>query len=501
MNLSKKLFISLLVLTFLVGGAVSIAAVQWFGDDTTTQPVEENESENEEEDTTPDDQKEEEEKTSGDEEGSEEYDLSTVEETLQLIEKNYVKDVDKEELLEGAVEGMVNKLEDPYSEYMDPETTEQFNSQLESSFEGIGAEVTKREGYITIIAPLKDAPAEEVGLRPNDRVIEVDGESLEGYTVYEAVSLIRGEKGTDVTLTIDRPGDDEPFEVTITRDTIPLKTVYSEVEEQNGQNVGVLQIRSFGEGTAEEFKEKLTKLEEEENIEGLIIDVRGNPGGLFSAVEAILGNFMNDDEPYVQTAREGADPEGYYVNGSEKDYPISVLVNEGSASASEILAAALKEVGGYDIVGQTTFGKGTVQQTLPLGDGMLKVTVLNWLSPEGNQINEVGVEPTIEVEQPEFFYLSLIQAEEELALDSNGKEVEKLQVMLEGLGYEPGRTDGYFDEGTEQAVEEFQEANGLDTTGVLDEDTENKLEEMILEEVNDSSNDKQLQEAMQNLFE
>ncbi|TFB24360.1 PDZ domain-containing protein [Filobacillus milosensis] len=500
MNLSKKLLVMIVVLSLLVGGVVTAVTLEIINQDETVesdskQTNNDDESSNEEEQH----QNKESDKDNNEEVSS---DMEIISYAMSLLEENYVDEISHEELIEGAIEGVVNKLDDPYSEYMDPETMKQFQSQIESTFEGIGAEVTKREGYITIVTPLKGTPAEKAGIRPNDRIIEVDGESLEGYTVFEAVTLIRGEKGTDVTLTIDRPGEEQPFEVVITRDTIPLTTVYSDVQTQDGKNVGVLQIRSFSEKTAEEFRTELEKLETEENIEGLVIDVRGNPGGLLNSVEDVLGHFLGDEQPYVQTTRRDQDPEPLYLKKTgSKDYPISVLVNEGSASASEILAAAMKEVGEYEVVGTTTFGKGTVQQTMRLGEGLLKVTVMKWLSPEGNPINEVGVEPSVEVKQPEYYYLTLIQAEEPLKRDANGEEVAKLQTMLEGIGYQPGRTDGYFDGQTETALENFQQSNDLEVTGVLNEKTEEALEQQILDAVNNPENDRQLQKAIDVLFE
>ncbi|WP_371859593.1 S41 family peptidase [Tenuibacillus multivorans] len=496
LNISKKVFILVCALSLVVGVVSTAVTLEVLNQNETVQEEDTSEdSSNPEEDTNEDGGE-------SDEDSDSKSGLDVISYAMTLLEENFVNSVDREVLLKGAIEGIVQKLDDPYSEYMDPETMEQFQSQIESTFEGIGAEVTKRDDYITIIAPLKGTPAEEAGIRPNDRILEVDGESLEGYTVYEAVALIRGEKGSAVTLLIDRPGEDNPFEVEITRDTIPVTTVYSDVQMQDGKPIGILEIRSFAEGTADEFSKELKRLEEEENIEGLVIDVRGNPGGLFVSVEQILSHFLGDDQPFVQTARRGQEPEPYYLQSTGiKDYPISVLVNEGSASASEILAAAMKEVGGYDIVGKKTFGKGTVQQTMQLGDGLLKVTVMNWLSPEGNEINEVGVEPTVEVAQPDYYYLTLIQTEEPLERDMTGQEVVKLQVMLEGLGYTPGRTDGYFDAQTESAVQKFQRDYGLSASGVVNEETESLLEEQILEAVNDTENDRQLQKAVDVLFD
>ncbi|MFD2638984.1 S41 family peptidase [Piscibacillus salipiscarius] len=490
MELTKKWLVMIVVVSLLVGGGVTAATLELL-DEPNEQASPTNEQEQEEQEDENSEQKEQEDYS----------DLDALSYTMNIIEDEYVKEVSREKLIEGALEGIVNKLGDPYSEYMNAETMEQFQSQIESTFEGIGAEVTKRDNYITIVSPIKNTPAERAGIRPNDRILEVDGKSLEGMSVFEAVSLIRGEKGSDVTLTIDRPGDGEPFKVTITRDTIPVTTVYSEVEEQDGKKVGILEIRSFSEKTSQEFSKELKKLEDEENIDGLVIDVRGNPGGLLNSVQEILGNFLPKDEPFMQVSMRDGDPQPYYLKQSgEKDYPISVLTNEGSASASEILAGAMKEVGGYEIVGKTTFGKGTVQQTMEVGDGLLKLTVMNWLDPSGDKINEVGVEPTVKAEQPEFFYTSLIQTEEPLEYNQTGQEVVKMQVMLEGLGYKPGRTDGYFNQETQTALENFQKQNDLDVTGTLNEKTEAALEQQILDAVDNAKYDEQLQKAMEVLF-
>ncbi|MBR7552702.1 S41 family peptidase [Allobacillus sp. GCM10007491] len=495
MNISKKFFISMILIALLIG-AVATGLTMQAMDTTANDPTTEKETDGKEETDSKNDQEEE----SESKETKTPDEFQSLDRAIDLIQANFVNEVERQELINGAIEGMVSELDDPYSEYLNAEMTKQFNQSLESSFEGIGAEVTKRDEHITIIAPLKGSPAEEAGIRPNDRVIEVDGESVEDYTVYEATSLIRGEKGTDVVLTIDRPGVEEPIEITITRDTIPLTTVYSDVMEQDGKKVGVLEIRSFGEGTAKEFNDQLLKLEDEENIEGLVIDVRGNPGGLFDSVESILANFLGPDDPFVMTERRGEKGEAYYTNGQgRKDYPIAVLVNEGSASASEILAAAFKEVVESEIIGETTFGKGTVQQAMELGDGMLKVTVMNWLSPHGNQINEVGVEPTIEVKQPDYFYTTLIQTDEPLKYNMNGAEVEKAQIMLKGLGYEMNRTDGYFDKQTTKAVEGFQKEHDLNVTGEINEKTEEKLETLILEAVENPENDRQLKRAVEEI--
>ncbi|PYZ95825.1 peptidase S41 [Alteribacter lacisalsi] len=418
------------------------------------------------------------------------------------IMEAYVEAPDEDELLEGAISGMLETLDDPYSVYMDQESAEEFMESLDPSFEGIGAEVNMINGRVTIVSPIRDSPAEDAGLRPNDLILEVDGEDIEGLTLNEAVLKIRGEKGTTVTLTIERPGMSEEFEIDVVRDEITVETVTSDLIEANDQRIGYLEIRSFAQDTATRFEEELNELEEQ-GIDGLIIDVRGNPGGLLQSVEQIGNLLIPEGEAIVQRQDRNGDVVRHLSNQEgEKDYPIATLIDEGSASASEILAAALKEAGGHPVVGETTFGKGTVQQTFELGDASeLKLTVFKWLTADGNDINEVGVDPTEEVRQPEFFYLSPVQAEEPLEFDSNSEQVQNAQLMLEGLGYDPGRTDGYFDSETEEAVEQFQSDMDMEVTGVIDEDTALALRDQIVEAVRDPENDNQLNRAVELLTE
>jgi carboxyl-terminal processing protease len=426
--------------------------------------------------------------------------FSKIFKAYSIIKENYIEEVDSAELLEGAIQGMLSVLNDPHSVYMDVETVEQFSNSIESTFEGIGAEVSMENGILTIVAPIKGSPAEKVGLKAKDQILQVDGESIEGLDLYEAVSKIRGEKGTKVTLQIKRPGSDTLMEVEVVRDEIPVETIYTDVKTVDGKKTGIIQITSFATDTAKDFNKALKDLENQ-GIDGLIIDVRGNPGGLFTSVGTILENFYTKDEPYVIFELRGGEKERYFTSRTEKkDYPISVLIDSGSASASEILAAAMKEAG-YDIVGETSYGKGSVQQTLPLGDGSdIKLTIYKWLTPTGEWINGKGVKPTIEVKQPEFFYTTAFDVETPFAFDMADDEIANIQKMLEGIGYNPGRKDGYFDKGTEQAVKQFQQDNGLKVTGKVDQETGAKLQEKVVEAVRDDANDLQMQKALESLY-
>ncbi|WMT19774.1 S41 family peptidase [Parageobacillus toebii] len=431
-----------------------------------------------------------------------EKELKKVEQAYELIKKRYVEKVDDDKLIQGAIQGMISTLNDPYSVYMDEETSEQFTESLDSSFEGIGAEVSMMNGKVTIVAPIKNSPAEKAGLKPNDQILRVNGESLEGLDLYEAVLKIRGKKGTTVQLDILRPGVKEVIKVKVVRDEIPIETVYDSVKTYNGKKVGYLEVTSFSENTAKDFKKKLAELESE-HIDGLIIDVRGNPGGYLQSVEEILKQFIPKDKPYVQVEERNGDKQRFYSDlTKKKPYPIAVLIDKGSASASEILASAMKEAGGYKLVGETSFGKGTVQQAIPMGDGSnIKLTLYKWLTPDGHWIHKKGVKPDVEVKQPDYFHVSPLHIEKELSFDMNNEQVKSAQQMLKGLGFDPGRTDGYFSKETESAVKAFQKANKLPQTGKIDKNTAEVLQAKVMDAIRDDNNDVQLKTAMKVLFQ
>ncbi|WP_066387437.1 S41 family peptidase [Neobacillus mesonae] len=423
--------------------------------------------------------------------------LDKVEQAYDLILKRYVEKVDEQKLVEGAIQGMLSVLKDPYSVYMDKETSKQFTQTLESSFEGIGAEVGMVDGKIVIISPFKNSPAEKSGIKPNDQILKVDGKSVEGLDLNKATMKIRGKKGTFVKLEIARKGLKDPLEIKVKRDEIPLETVHSDVKMQDGKKIGYLEVTSFSENTAADFKKELKALENDD-IKGLIIDVRGNPGGLLISVEEILKELVPKDKPYVQIQERTGEKRRFFSTISEKkDYPILVLANKGSASASEILAGALQEAAGYKIVGETTFGKGTVQQALEMEDGSnVKLTLYKWLTPDGNWIHKKGIKPDVEIAQPAIFSTHPLQIEEPLTEDMNNEQVKNAQEILAGLGFAPGRKDGYFNSETTTAVKGFQQYNDLPATGEIDEVTASKLEEAVVAEMKKQKNDMQLQTAL-----
>ncbi|XJZ26927.1 S41 family peptidase [Bacillota bacterium Lsc_1132] len=424
--------------------------------------------------------------------------LEKVNQAYDLILGRYVEKVDQQKLVEGAVQGMLAVLKDPYSVYMDKDTAKQFTQTLESSFEGIGAEVGMVDGKIVIVSPFKNSPAEKAGLKANDQILKVDGESVEGLDLSKATLKIRGKKGTTVKLEIARKGLKDPMIVSVKRGEIPLETVHSAVKKQNGKKIGYIELTSFAEKTASDFKKQLKALEGEK-IKGLVIDVRGNPGGLLPSVEEILGEFVTKDKPLIQIEnRNGEKQRVFSTLAKKKDYPVAVLVDKGSASASEILAGALKEAESYPLVGEQTFGKGTVQQAVPMGDGSnIKLTLFKWLTPNGNWIHKKGIEPDVPVKQPAIFQTHPLQVDMPLQQDMNNEQVKNAQEILKGLGFVPGRTDGYFSTDTARAVKAFQQENNLDVTGIIDAKTAAKMEEDAMKEMKKEKNDLQLRTALQ----
>ncbi|MCM3691728.1 S41 family peptidase [Neobacillus niacini] len=423
--------------------------------------------------------------------------LAKVNQAYELILSRYVEKVDNEMLVEGAIQGMLTVLDDPYSVYMNKETAQQFSQALESSFEGIGAEVGMENGKIVIISPFKNSPAEKAGLKPNDEILKVDGKSVEGLDLNKATLKIRGKKGTKVQLEIARKGLKEPLTIDVTRDEIPLETIHASVKKQDGKKIGYIEITSFSQETAADFKKELSVLEKKD-IDGLLIDVRGNPGGLLVSVEDILKEFVTKEKPFIQIEKRNGEKERHFSNLTEKKkYPVAVLINKGSASASEILAGALKEAAGYQLVGETTFGKGTVQQAVPMGDGSnIKLTLFKWLTPDGNWIHKKGVKPDVEIKQPAIFDTHPLQIEEPLKEDMNNEQVKNAQEILSGLGFAPGRTDGYFSKETTTAIKAFQQNNNLQPTGKIDAKTAAVLEEQVIKEMKKEKNDIQLQTAL-----
>lgn len=425
--------------------------------------------------------------------GAETGKLSAV---MNLIEQKYFREVDRAKVVDGAISGMMEALGDPYSVYMEKTSAQHFSESIEGSFTGIGAEVALQDGKVTVVSPIKGSPAEKAGVLAKDVLISVNGESLEGVALTDAVAKIRGPKGTKVKLVISRAGVSTPVQLVLVRDDIDYETVYANLREDG---IGVIEIRQFSLNTGERFLEELAALEKK-GMKGLVIDVRNNPGGVLPVVVSIAQPFVPKDKPIVMVEDRTGEREKTLSKGTGKKYPVAVLMNKGSASASEVLAGALKEAGGAVLVGETSFGKGTVQVSYDkaTGDGSLvKMTIAKWLTPDGNWVHEKGLKPDIETLPPDYYTVARLSKTKTLLPDTIGEDNRSLQIMLAALGYKMDRKDGYFSAKTAEGVKQFQKQAKLPVNGEVDKATAEAIEEALIALIRNEQNDTQLNKAIE----
>ncbi len=315
-----------------------------------------------------------------------------------ILEKDFFGEAEHQTMIDGAIEGMVEALDDPYTQYVDPEQNAIVREDDTGKFEGIGATVDMIGGQLTIISPLEGSPADEAGLKAGDVILEVGGTSIEDMDLLEAVSLVRGPEGSAVTLTIRREGVADPFSISIVRAEIELATVKSRMLSDE---VSYLAIRSFNGRTVEELDEALRNLEEQ-GAQALVLDLRNNPGGFLDAAVETVSRFVAEGPAAWWQDADGSSRPLDVKERQTYDWPMIVLVNKGSASASEIVAGALQDSGRAVLVGTRTFGKGSVQNVHQLRNGgSIRVTTAHWLTRDKQEINGVGLEPDHRVTQPE----------------------------------------------------------------------------------------------------
>lgn len=318
--------------------------------------------------------------------------------TYDNIINNYYEDVDKEELIDAGIQGMINYLDDPYATYFSGEASEDFNQELAGNYEGIGVEIMLNNGVVSVSRVFDNTPASKAGVKVGDVVIKVNDTDITGKSLTEVVSMISGENsGNKSKLTVTRNGEELSFE--LAKSTIEVPVVNSEIYENNGKKIGYIKIDLFSSKVYKQFNSALKNLEKN-NIQGLVIDVRDNPGGYLSGVKSILCLFLDKRQVLYQLQTKNKTEKIYGTKKSiERDYPVSVIINDESASAAEILASAFKESYGSRIVGINSYGKGTVQSASDLNSGdTIKYTVQKWLTPDGNWVNDKGVVPTDRVE-------------------------------------------------------------------------------------------------------
>lgn len=324
-------------------------------------------------------------------------DLKVFTEVLSLVQKNYVEEVKGTDLVYGAIRGMLNTL-DPHSAFMSPEVYKEVQVDTKGEFGGLGIQIGIKDNRLTVIAPIEGTPADRVGIKPGDWIVKVNDESTKDMTLLDAVQKMRGPKGTKVTLTIQREGLIEPLVFSLTRELIKIESVKSKMLDSR---IGYIRLTQFQEQTGKDLAAALKKLKES-NMQSLILDLRNNPGGLLSAALEVSEQFLPKGKMIVYTQARDGKKEEYNskgIGGSEP-YPMIVLINEGSASASEIVAGALQDWGRGVTLGTLTFGKGSVQTILPLSDGSgLRLTTAKYYTPKGRSIQNTGIAPDIVVKQ------------------------------------------------------------------------------------------------------
>ncbi len=411
----------------------------------------------------------------------------------------YYEEVDIQDLIDGAYKGVFDKL-DPYSVYYTDDEYEDFDAEVTGTFGGIGVQIAVRDGFITVIAPLDGTPAYKAGIKTGDRVVEVDGADVRDVSIDKVASMMRGKPGTKIKLGIIREGYPSVMEFELTRGIIEVNPVTYEIIEED---IGYIRLSEFNEHAAEHVDEALEYFDAH-GIEDIILDLRNNPGGIIGQCVDVAGRFMLKG-PVVHIARRDAPWQTLQSGVEEQKYNLAVLVNGGSASASEIVAGAVQDTSAGVIIGTKTFGKGTVQQLLPLKDnnGFLKLTIARYMTPWGRNIDGEGITPDIIIEElePTGKYaddvLAPIKGDRKLSPGMVGLDVLGAEQRLDTMGYETGEVDGVFDGMLQQAVMDFQADMGLYAYGVLDFTTQKRLlteYEIFIEE---SVSDVQLQKAVE----
>ena len=319
-------------------------------------------------------------------------------EVLEKVQDEYVDEIDQAEVMDFAINGILQSL-DPYSAYMNPEIYEEMQTETSGEFGGLGIEVSMEGGVVKVISPIDDTPAARVGVKAGDYIVRINGEQVQGKTLMEAVNLMRGPVGSPIEITIRRKGLKKAKIFTITREIIEIKSVISKLIDNE---IGYLRLRAFNENSSNQLKGEISKLEKNNKLVGYILDLRNNPGGLLSQAVRISDFFLDDGEIVSTRGRKSRENRKFFAKKGDriKGKPLIVLINNGSASAAEIVAGALQDQKRAVLLGEATYGKGSVQSIIPLRNkGAIRLTISKYYLPSGKSISEVGVTPDIRVEE------------------------------------------------------------------------------------------------------
>jgi len=319
-------------------------------------------------------------------------------EVLEKIQNEYVEEVNPAEVMDSAINGVLQSL-DPYSAYMNPEIFKESLTETSGEFGGLGIEITMESGVVKVIAPIDGTPASKAGIKAGDYIVRINGEQVQGHTLMQAVNLMRGPVGTSIEITVRRKGLRKAKIFKITREIIEIESVISKIVDNK---VGYLRLRAFNENSSNQLKKEISKIEKSKKLVGYILDLRNNPGGLLSQAVTISDFFLNNGEIVSTRGRKKKENRKFFAKKGDKigGKPLIILINNGSASASEIVAGALQDQKRAVLLGETTFGKGSVQSIIPLKNrGALRLTISKYYLPSGKSISEIGVLPDIKVEE------------------------------------------------------------------------------------------------------
>ena len=329
-------------------------------------------------------------------------------EVLEKIQKEYVDEIDQADVMDSAINGVLQSL-DPYSAYMNPEIFKEMQTETSGEFGGLGIEISMEAGVVKVISPIDDTPASRAGIKAGDYIVRINGEQVQGKSLFEAVNLMRGAVGTSIEVTVRRKGLKKAKIFKIVREIIEIKSVVSKLINNE---VGYLRLRAFNENSSNQLIKEISKLEKNDRPLGYIFDLRNNPGGLLSQAVKISDFFLNDGEIVSTKGRKNKENRKFFAKEGDriKGKPLIVLINNGSASAAEIVAGALQDQKRAVLLGETTYGKGSVQSIIPLKNkGAIRLTISKYYLPSGKSISEIGVSPDIKVEeQDEEFSINTI---------------------------------------------------------------------------------------------
>jgi carboxyl-terminal processing protease len=375
---------------------------------------------------------------------------------FEQVKSKYVEDVDDKKLIEAAINGMLTSL-DPHSSYLNMDNFEEMQVDTRGEFGGLGIEVTMEDGFVKVIAPIYDTPAEKAGLQPGDFITHIDGTAIRGMTLNDAVEMMRGKVNTDIVLTIIRKGEQAPFDVTLTRAVIKIQSVRAEPKD----DIGYIRITKFNEQTASGLQRAIADMREEigPEIKGLVIDLRNNPGGLLDQAISVSDAFLDKGEIVSTRPRDTENTERYNARSGDlsEGLPIVVLINDGSASASEIVAGALQDHRRAVIMGTRSFGKGSVQTILPMpGNVALRLTTARYYTPSGKSIQEVGIVPDIIVPQARVESIEADTRRSEASLSG------ALRNEDEGITDAEQDANSRRDEAEQLAIDDYQLSRALD---------------------------------------